>query len=109
MNKLAINQYLTEQVFKDCWHGFYTDEVSTYCIKCNRSKLVLEHMHELNRYDFFTNEGCMQLWLEIQKKDWFLVFLEKTRGRRQYEFIQVGIIHPELLAPAVENFLKGRV
>lgn len=63
--------------------------------------------------DFFTNEGCMTLWLKIQEMDWFRFnqktlkngFLESLPNNHYNWCVPIKIIRPDHLAPAVYEFL----
>ena len=105
MNKSEINQYLTEQVFDECWHEF--EENPTFrtihwkCILCGKV--------DVSQNNFFTNEGCMTLWLKIQEMDWFALFEFKQTGQIMLASLRMNrYIHPDRLAPAVYKFLKER-
>ena len=65
---------------------------SEVCCKCSEEKPV-------EFKDYFTNEGCMELWLEIQKKDWIEYFIHTDRNI-------LDTIHPDRLATAVYEFLN---
>ena len=113
MLKTEINKYITEQVFEECWHKFRLvykkwdegKEESEICYKCSEDKPV-------EFKDFFTNEGCMELWLKIQKKDWFTSFLDSVNSPDYHWsnchnlIIDTDIIHPDHLALAVYEFLN---
>ena len=104
MDKQKINQYLTEQVFGECWHDIKDGGFT--CLKCH--KFLGQRFVFGKNKDFFTNEGCMELWLKIQEMDWFF---ELTRHLYWYDpYAGVSCIlqdiHPDHLAPAVYKFLK---
>ncbi len=90
MDKQKVNKYLTEKLFNACWY------------ECDAGKF---NYHLPTNKDFFTNADCMTLWLKIQEMDWFMTFEEQYWcfcGCLDYD-----IIHPDRLAPAVYEFMKG--
>lgn len=109
MNRDEINQLLTERVFGECW-GYPIPPSNQICSKCDKEIYIAKH-HK-RRQDFFTNAGCMELWLKIQEMRWFEEF-----GNKYYLTPACGMttahqleyfIHPDVLAPAVAEFLRER-
>ena len=108
-DKEAINKYLTEEVLKGKhWnsignkHYYFIPDFMGYQI--SDPELML---------NFFTNEGCMRLWLKIQEMDWFEDFFDDLNGMVSNEFywarsILRYFIRPDRLAPAVYRFLKEK-
>ena len=108
MNKQEeINKYLTEhkEVFDECWHEFNNKEY-----KCNKCGVFLGFGYTRNKNKvLFTNEGCMTLWLKIQKKDWFNSFMDYVVSDYEVGAAHVvSLIHPDRLATEVYEFLKER-
>jgi len=99
MNRNAINKEITEKVFGEKWHN----EGGPY--------------EPIINPDYFTPEGFFKLWNKIQKMEWYGVFRHKqatlndcalgneaVRGFQRCE----KLAHPDRLAPAVYDFIKGR-
>lgn len=110
--KEEINKYLTEEVFQECWHTVVYPggkDPQPHCCDCKiAGKFAIQH-------DFFTNEGCMILWLKIQEKDWFYGFWPYVwnsnvtpmyEKRKPIWVCETQLTHPDRLAPAVYEFLK---
>ena len=115
MRNQEINKYLTEKVFEECWHEW--EHVKWFhmwvwrCTGCENEQYMLyeddPNKHtRYQTYDFFTNEGCMRLWLKIQECEWWESFWYDPDLCGQHE--DVWFIHPDRLAPAVYEFLKER-
>jgi len=92
--KTKINKYLTEKVFSKCWHEWNENRNGCTC-----GKSIAPCFNQ----DYFSNEDCMDLWLKIQEMDWFSDFWI-IHGDFEYP----DVIHPNVLASAVYEFLKDK-
>lgn len=103
MNIEAINKEIHEKVFGKEWHLYS-------CCPCG----LVHTSEELSQQDYFILKGCMKLFLKIQEKEWFWEFarerMASTRldGGESYPYYYYDLIHPDRLAPAVYDFIKGR-
>ena len=111
-----INKYVTQKVFGECWHPVENalnkplGVKAQVCKQCETTWMTRKHNN------FFTLEGCMKLWLKIQGEEWFDDFYVDLKDNfwefdrhEETGFITFAqeIVHPDRLAPAVVEFLKG--
>ena len=119
MDETETNKLLTKEVFDECWHEWeWFKHHKHKCIKCKKDAEYIDYSKLLivPQPDFFSLEGCMKLFLKIQEMEWFDEF---TKEYGDYEcglpftdspifWFKASLIHPDSLAPAVAEFLKGR-
>jgi len=63
-----------------------------------------------NYPDYFSHEGFFKLWNKIQEKEWYDEFLWLAGGLNfgTVNAVADSFVDPEVLAPAVYDFIKGR-
>lgn len=101
MNREAINKEITEKVFGECWHRRENVPFGR-CLRCDAPNT--------DNQDFFTPEGFFKLWNKIQEKEWYNKFLYSVGGLNfgTVNAVADSFVDPEVLAPAVYDFIKGR-
>ena len=99
MTREAINKEIHEKVFGKEWHLYS-------CCPCG----LVHTSEELRQQDYFTPEGFFKLWNKIQEKEWYDEFLYSVGGLNfgTVNAVADSFVDPEVLAPAVYDFIKGR-